>query len=1798
MGKLRSAYLNSRGLGSVAQGFTGTPGGFTPTEPGNPDFSLAQNPDSQAQFPAAAAEKRLYDNSRQAENLLAKAQAFGVDINAPEYAAVREAADSGVIERALTMGERLIGYVDGPRQFVNLMIQDIANGSSGKRDPNFGDYVDALWGGIEREHRNQFIAETGLDPMSGSKTLELFGWELEDTTGGRFARGVADFGMQVLTDPLSYVTFGLSGLGKGVAKATAAKFQASVASRVLNVAHGARATASPARAGARRVGREALEIGPAGLAAKGTNTRRGAYYELSKYEQRLVRSLTDITRNFTQTVLREADPQTISALSTWLRKEKGIITHNTDDILRYAHDFVEELALHNRLAQDVMQPLLRRDFAAIAPDALELLPAYARGGARLSFPFLGKASLERGIDIPGTRGLGRRLVGEPIRKRAEQLRQYSVFSKIFRTTDSITNSMSRERAMIRALGKGTLEGWQYHIAGHAFDSLTNGAQRDAAKVIINAEFSMLRELGAKIGVTDNGVIFSDIWNRLEKRAALGTEGPNPLKDFLFDQSEGFQPPTSLNQVEIEAAGLSNYEHQLDAVATLIQDTQASYMSILNDILPPTSEGQAIIKNLTTSIPHQLTPKGRLLMAQLAEKGDVFVRSAALAAQRDGHVGPVLLDEMVHSISSGGRIEQQLGSTRYADSRVLSATTAMALTDTGVINIPKESLLRAAPQTQGVIAATGELMPENLKPSYMTVPELNAEFEAAIRQIAEDPSSGIVLPRNWDGKVFDDNPLNVIGGYIDNLHEVVKLWQTVEALKVAGLAFPSSQGLDIGATGQAIYKNVMDNAVTVISTRKISDIDPPGTVYHATSREGIAQTSRKVDPGFTLHFGTSKAALDRIGIARGKDVLGHVEAATLEFKKPLGSPSDPVFDLSIDASGNDWVDRVIPELGHPLDPEWNTSSYVEDVARLREEGYDVIIYRNSTEDKNSISYAVLDPSIIKSHAVRTVGTMDEGVDVLDRNVIRGYQEAVERAAVQSLRSKKLADEAGFDIFDREGNKNLMILLNKTESQFAAMVPESVAPYVPTPDELESGLRTGEVLNEFGEIVGGTADSQIDDGFRSADELDSLGENMRAEKVMHSLGYDPIERSGRPTWYLEGFSRGNRQARILRDENGHALAVVNVFGDLTTTNASITVLRSTANDEVDDLIVSALSSMLLTSPAGAHATFKNISRLMAFGGVGKVEARYLHKTLRRQLASLDDDTLHFLTNGEPAELTRLRTWFEDFANQMNKLIGGYGHYFDPQTGHILPTKANPEFKLLADDGYINLLDETRRMAAESGIEGIEDLFRNVEQYRGLADRPKFVNPAIFALGGPAVDKLVLQRDVAQWMRQLARNSATIYTPEGVAALKLQTNQVLRLWRSMATIMRPGFHVRNLIGGVWNNQIVGVRMRDYIMVRNNGIKFRNALRSGMDPEKAFAQLDPHARKIFKAAWDNDVMTGFATSEFRKLSPSERASRLDFMKLHKDEFLLNQVGGKVMESIEDFLRVSAFAAWYDPDNPATVKVAKEMAEAVHFNYSNLTPMETKIKSLVPFFVWTKNNLPLQLRVMAENPRIIQRYRAMMQSMSDNLGGDEEGMLPEGDNFSAFAAGTDYKVHPNTPFWARVIIDPDLPVRDLIDIPGMSPPQVAEFANGLLGPHVSMLFDLNKEREFGDVNAPAPFNSVLKALAFTGWFDTTASGDVRIPYWMRTVIETGLPITRDVIEPFFGGPTDPARQQRSGISEEAGGLESAITSLGATIARGAGIKFSTPTDVRQSAGRTSIQLDQIVQQLRLQGIQPPSEGS
>jgi hypothetical protein len=328
---------------------------------------------------------------------------------------------------------------------------------------------------------------------------------------------------------------------------------------------------------------------------------------------------------------------------------------------------------------------------------------------------------------------------------------------------------------------------------------------------------------------------------------------------------GFQRNTPIPEVAISAARLTEYENQLDRVAQLLADTQDSYYNMLDEILPKTKDGRSVIGRVESHIPHQLTDKGRLIVAQLAELGDVFTRSEALRLQRQGHPGAVLLDQLINAVSRGGRIEQQIGATRYVDERIIGVSTAMAITDNGIINIEKDSLRRVQPTIAGVLGPEGQVLPNNLKPSYMTVPELNVELATAIRLIADDPRSGIVLPRNWDNKVFNDNPLEVVGNYIDNLHEVIQLWQTVEALKSAGLAFAHSSVIDIGKTNQAIMDRLMENTVRVIESKPISEIDPHGTVYHATRRKGTAQTSRKIAPGEVIHFGSPEAATS-IGLA--------------------------------------------------------------------------------------------------------------------------------------------------------------------------------------------------------------------------------------------------------------------------------------------------------------------------------------------------------------------------------------------------------------------------------------------------------------------------------------------------------------------------------------------------------------------------------------------------------------------------------------------------------------------------------------------------------------------------------------------------------------------------------------------------------------------------------------------------------------------------------------------------------------------------------------------------------------------
>jgi hypothetical protein len=90
--------------------------------------------------------------------------------------------------------------------------------------------------------------------------------------------------------------------------------------------------------------------------------------------------------------------------------------------------------------------------------------------------------------------------------------------------------------------------------------------------------------------------------------------------------------------------------------------------------------------------------------------------------------------------------------------------------------------------------------------------------------------------------------------------------------------------------------------------------------------------------------------------------------------------------------------------------------------------------------------------------------------------------------------------------------------------------------------------------------------------------------------------------------------------------------------------------------------------------------------------------------------------------------------------------------------------------------------------------------------------------------------------------------------------------------------------------------------------------------------------------------------------------------------------------------------------------------------------------------------------------------------------------------------------------------------------------------------------------------------------------------------------METIIPFQREIFDPLTGGPTDPNRRARLGITEEDNPLEAALKSIGWQLAGGVGAKLTTPADARAAAYSSDAELDKIIKELRLKGEHPQSQ--
>jgi len=413
-------------------------------------------------------------------------------------------------------------------------------------------------------------------------------------------------------------------------------------------------------------------------------------------------------------------------------------------------------------------------------------------------------------------------------------------------------------------------------------------------------------------------------------------------------------------------------------------------------------------------------------------------------------------------------------------------------------------------------------------------------------------------------------------------------------------------------------------------------------------------------------------------------------------------------------------------------------------------------------------------------------------------------------------------------------------------------------------------------------------------------------------------------------------------------------------------------------------------------------------------------------------------------------------------------------------------------------------------------------------GVSDRTKRLLQNYNLVGGASDESVELFAAAVQ---------AAAKTQDTVAMGKFmkEYGRVLNWWKAQA-ISTPGFILRNMMGGFWmNNQLAGVPMGVHQKVmgirraameaaelggRPSDVAYgiqqlidagkpvrlkgklglpQAQLRVGVDELEDFrswyntgvassGQVSQEVTSRIASAgsdtWRNALKEGSANpfnADFKPFALVRRANQdAEFMMRGALAHHIKTSGGSLGD---------AFAA----------------VRKYHFDYSDLTNAERKIKQVIPFYTWQKNVIPVLVESIGKNPTAWGRIAQVKKELE--LNSPAEGMVP-----SFFAENMGIRL-PFSTGDGQVYAIPDLPFRDLARwSKGFQDRSLTEMSRPIFEsavPFVKMPVELwAGKRSFADIPFSGRYQQVpawgkipglMEALSLKGWAKKNSKGEWKI---------------------------------------------------------------------------------------------------
>jgi len=219
-------------------------------------------------------------------------------------------------------------------------------------------------------------------------------------------------------------------------------------------------------------------------------------------------------------------------------------------------------------------------------------------------------------------------------------------------------------------------------------------------------------------------------------------------------------------------------------------------------------------------------------------------------------------------------------------------------------------------------------------------------------------------------------------------------------------------------------------------------------------------------------------------------------------------------------------------------------------------------------------------------------------------------------------------------------------------------------------------------------------------------------------------------------------------------------------------------------------------------------------------------------------------------------------------------------------------------------------------------------------------------------------------------------SIFTSKGMEKFVNQIEAAQNMWKTVVTTI-PSHYWNNYIGNLFNNALAGISVKSYARASTLMDKARKGTLSAAE------------EKVFQSAIKQGVLHQNFYSDFIKANDRGKGTKFEELeKKFRSNKLTAYMQKKYGQPAENFTR---FAHYVDVlGKTGSPKQAASSVRQYLFNYHELTHSDRVARLLIPFWNWTKNNAPLQIQKLMQNPRFYKQYVALKEQSQEGQDGPD----------------------------------------------------------------------------------------------------------------------------------------------------------------------------------------------------------------